>query len=239
MKIFTIPNVITSLNLLCGCVAIIFAINGGLTAAAVLLLAAAILDFFDGFVARLLKSYSEIGVQLDSLADMVSFGVAPAVMLFYVMLQLLGVGYEPLSVFSVSSILLLSPFLLTMFSALRLAKFNVDTRQTTSFIGLNTPANALFFASTAMLYQQGKLPFELNPWVLLGVMIVFCFLMISEIPMFSFKFKDFTIKKYAMVLIFIATSIILLVAMKLLALPIIVLLYILLSIVKMLIYKED
>ncbi len=168
MKLFTIPNIITLGNLLCGCFAIYFAFHEALFLSAILVGIAAVLDFFDGFVARALKQYSEIGKQLDSLADMVTFGVVPAVVMFH-LLDYAFRNYHQLSlqVFSGSaqdlwqgveyrsqwySYLPFAGFLIALFSALRLAKFNVDTRQSDSFIGVPTPANAILICAIPLIY---------------------------------------------------------------------------------------
>jgi len=157
---------------------------------------AAIFDFFDGFMARLLKAYSNIGKELDSLADMVSFGVAPSLMVFNYLSHNVD-GLTPLS--AINPYIPYFAFLLTIFSALRLAKFNVDERQTSSFIGLNTPSNAMFWISLIYgLGVSGFLSGSVSPnilsYIVLALILVFSFLMIAEIPMFSLKAKSFGIK---------------------------------------------
>lgn len=196
IRLFTAPNVITCFNLLCGCVGIVFAFEGFTLGAMVCMLAAAVFDFLDGFAARLLKAYSPVGVQLDSLADMVSFGTLPAVMLYNAMCGMVETteGAYMLLVFS--------PFLLTVFSALRLAKFNVDDRQTDAFVGLPTPANALFFASISAICADKPL----GVWTLLALILLFSFLLVCEIPMFSFKIKDVLPEKYSLQLAFLLLS---------------------------------
>jgi CDP-diacylglycerol--serine O-phosphatidyltransferase len=187
IRLFTVPNLITCLNLLSGCVGIVVALAGKLEVAMVCVLLSAVFDFLDGFAARLLKSYSAVGVQLDSLADMVSFGVLPALMLVCAMFN----EYAPVQMsITLKYVLCCSPFILTVFSALRLAKFNVDTRQTESFLGLPTPANALFFASLVILFE-GRVGCK----VALPLIAAFSFLMVSEIPMFSLKIKSFSVRK--------------------------------------------
>jgi CDP-diacylglycerol--serine O-phosphatidyltransferase len=179
-----IPNFITCLNLLAGCMACVMALRfDNYTGAFIFIAFAAVFDFMDGLTARLLKSYSDIGGELDSLADVVSFGLAPGSVLY--------------SYLTYSSALLDFPslpfiaFLLPIFAAVRLAKFNVDTRQKTSFLGLPVPACALFWASLipSILHYTEKytVAFVIGVLVLL---VVFCLLMVSEIPMFSFKFKS-------------------------------------------------
>lgn len=180
-----IPNSITALNLVFGCFSIIAALEGRLTDASLWIGGAAILDFFDGFVARLLKVSSEIGKQLDSLADVVSFGVAPG-MIFYMMA---GTCFGP--GFCINAYL---PFLIPAFSAFRLAKFNLDTRQSDSFIGLPTPANAMFI---------GSLPFIINndvygvAWLIehryfmSAFPILSAYMLVAELPLLALKFKHF------------------------------------------------
>lgn len=187
MKIIlrAIPNTITSLNLLSGCVAIVLASRGWTDFAVYCIFAAAVFDFCDGLSARLLKAYSEMGKQLDSLADVVSFGVAPAMLLHVQLTNLLsdkitgsfdsGLGWE---------LLTFAPFIVAIFSALRLAKFNIDTRQTSSFVGFPTPANALLIGSVVCLNWLQCWP------VLLLVCGLSAFLLVCELPMFSLKFKN-------------------------------------------------
>lgn len=165
--------------------------EGNLVLASYLILLAGVLDFFDGFAARLLKAYSALGKELDSLADLISFGFAPAAMLF----QLLrgALGNEVVTNFSQGNTLLAIPFLLTVFAGLRLAIFNIDTRQTTSFIGLPTPASALFVVGVVFGYH-GKFSawfhwLTHSPTALIIVVVLLSALMVSNIPMFSLKIK--------------------------------------------------
>lgn len=210
-----IPNTITSLNLLCGCIAIFHAFAGDLTVAFWLVIVAAIFDFLDGFAARILKAYSEIGKQLDSLADMVSFGVAPAAVVYA-----MGAGHIA--------------FFIAVFSALRLAKFNVDTRQSTEFIGLPTPANSLFFVSIGYVVMNdpscGMAAIYCNLAFLYSAVAVFSILMISEIRMFSLKFKSYKLKDNLLVYGFLTISLIALICFNIAAIPFIICLYVVLSI---------
>ncbi len=193
-----IPNVITSLNVLCGSVAVVFILRGTLTIAVLLIILAAVFDFLDGMSARMLKAYSPMGKELDSLADMVSFGLAPGLIMFklleYSLLKdaVLEVNPSFLPIFQL--LILGSAFLIPIFSALRLAKFNIDVRQTSSFVGLPTPANALFISSLALIQEHGTVPaidnFLLSTSVLVLITIIFSYLLVSEIPMFSLKFKN-------------------------------------------------
>lgn len=194
-----IPNTLTSLNLFSGCIAATMALQGELSMLPWVLffvILAALFDFFDGFAARLLKSYSPLGKELDSLADCVSFGFVPGAVIFRVL-------QEYIHLISSSEFLIqylpYIAFLISVFSALRLAKFNIDERQTESFIGLNTPANALFWISfcagivTRTLDGQMYFTSGLVYTILVGV-IVFSLLLVSEIPMFSLKIKSLKLK---------------------------------------------
>ena len=186
-----IPNLLTSLNLFSGCVSILLAFRGNLPLAAGFVILSALLDFSDGLAARLLNAYSAIGKELDSLADVVSFGVAPSAVLYQLVIQhftQFHPGFEAAHPSASQWIMLLIPFLIPVFSALRLAKFNLDERQTTHFIGLPTPANALFFLSLVfweMDSPAGKI--LLHPASLSILTLLFCFLLVSSLPMFSLK----------------------------------------------------
>lgn len=174
-----IPNSITSLNILSGVLGVIFALEGKLEAAFVLMLLAAVFDFCDGLAARLLKAYSDVGKELDSLSDVVSFGVLPSVMLYCVF------GTQ-------SQVLRFFPLLIAAFSALRLAKFNLDDRQHESFIGLPTPACAMVCGSLACFVTKVPGSFLSHwcdgPLFIALLTVVLCWLLVCEIPMFSFKF---------------------------------------------------
>ena len=168
-----IPDAITSCNLLCGSIAVFLATQGAFIWAFVFILAGAFFDFFDGLSARLLKAPSPIGIQLDSLADDITFGLAPAMMLFCWLKPVLGWWA-------------LIALLMAAFSALRLAKFNVDARQHDSFIGLATPANAIFWGGLCSM-PYAMIAYDWIGWCLLGLSIVSCYLLNAEIPFFSFK----------------------------------------------------
>jgi CDP-diacylglycerol--serine O-phosphatidyltransferase len=198
MKLLNIPNGITCLNLLSGCAAIYCtylalhagnpALTGTLTAidwACLWIIFGAVFDFFDGMTARLLKVSSPIGKELDSLADVVTFGIAPSMLCFYLMRAggFAGVGE------TAAAWLPFTAFLMAAFSALRLAKFNVDERQTSSFIGLPTPANALFWIGMVYAGQKDFMQWAMNGWLLLVLMAAASWILISEIPMFSLKIK--------------------------------------------------
>ena len=182
MKLFKhIPNTITSMNLLCGALGVIFTFQGALDIAFYLMLAAAVCDFFDGFSARLLKAYSPIGKELDSLADCISFGLLPAMML-----------HRRLVEGGMTGFIAYIPLIISVFAALRLAKFNVDDRQNENFLGLATPACALWCGSLVYAADHGVNTFAmmLHETMLIPVAsVVMALLMVSEIPMFSLKVK--------------------------------------------------
>lgn len=186
-----IPNAITCCNLFSGCIACVMAFKGDYHLAMAFIVLGAVFDFFDGMVARLLGVSSPMGVQMDSLADDITFGIAPATIVFSFMQTKL---LYPLYLSSVLCVLPYVAFLIAVFSAYRLAKFNIDTRQTSTFIGLPTPANALFWSS--LIAGGGDWLNSLNMgWLLLIVLIgLFSYFLVSEIPMFSLKFKNFTWK---------------------------------------------
>ena len=186
-----IPNAITCCNLFSGCVACVMAFSGKFEYAMLFIVLGAVFDFFDGMVARLLGVSSPLGVQMDSLADDVTFGLAPATVIFTFMRDVL---VYPAFLAPVVAVLPYFAFLIAVFSACRLAKFNVDTRQTTSFIGLPTPANALFWSSLIVGGKEWLLGLEHGWAVLLALIFLFSFFLVSEIPMFSMKFKNLSWK---------------------------------------------
>lgn len=231
-----IPNFITCLNLFTGCVAIYIAFQGNLVFAAYLVGLAAVFDFLDGMVARLMHAYSEIGKQLDSLADMVSFGVLPGIIMFQLMRRS-AISDPDTSLIDVE-IFPFSAFIIIIFSALRLAKFNIDSRQTSSFIGLPTPANTLFVSSLPLILAADQFnlgPYFMNHYVLLGLTILLSYMLVAEIPLFALKFKNFSWKDNSVRFIFLIMAIPLLLILKFAAIPVIILLYVLLSVV----YKSE
>lgn len=185
-----IPNAVTCLNLVCGIVGIILAFKGNMIAAPYLVWTALCFDFLDGFLARLLKVHNKIGKDLDSLADMVTFGVFPTIIMFNMMEQ---VACTNLCANSWTTILFpYSALLIAVMSAMRLAKFNVDTRQVDGFIGVPTPTNAMFI--TALPLLAAKFEFYnglMTPYVLLAITLVTSYLLVSELPLLSLKFKHF------------------------------------------------
>ena len=231
-----IPNIITCLNLFCGCMSIVSTFNGMLSAAAYFILLAAVFDFFDGFAARWLKVSSEIGKQLDSLADMVSFGVAPASIMYWLLWNAgnkynvqLPVEVEQFNYYG--DLIAPAAFLIAVFSALRLAKFNIDSRQSDSFIGLPTPANAIFICSLAFISLDYALPFIDNIFFLLSVTVVFSFLLVANLPLFSLKFKSFGWKGNKIRYIFVVISVLILLILHFAGLAVVILVYIILSVV--------
>ncbi len=220
-----IPNLITLANLFCGTIAILFAIQGDFYTTAILVIAGIIFDFFDGFVARLLNVQGELGKQLDSLADMVTSGVVPGI----VMLKLIE------KVSETNSYLPYVGLLLALGAGYRLAKFNIDTRQTTSFIGLPTPAMNLFIISLPLIVEFYDYQFLTNliqnKIFLIVVTILFTYLMNAELPLFSLKFKDYSFKKNVIKYVFLMISVVLIITLKIVSLPIIILLYVLFSVV--------
>ena len=236
-----IPNIITSLNLLCGCVAIMFAVSGDLVSASFFAFAGIFLDFFDGLAARVLNAQSQVGLQLDSLADVVTSGVLPGIVMVQLLSEALtGTSLDITAIFSstsnntsIESYLPFTGLLIAVASGYRLAKFNIDTRQTTSFIGLPVPANTLLILSLPLIisFQASQQITEviLTPWFLIIITLVSCVLLNAEIPLFGLKFKTWNFKDNAVRYLFLISSILLLVVLKFIAIPIIIFLYILVS----------
>lgn len=236
-----VPNMLTLSNLICGVVALYFAFVNELQTSLILMLTGGLFDFFDGFIARLLKVSGELGKQLDSLADLITFGVLPSVMIFSVQRELILNATGGFQQFSILHwIFLASPVFISIFSALRLAKFNIDTRQSSSFIGVPTPANALFLASFSWTinYGNGTLSDWLaNPLIVTIVIIIFSLLLVSNLPLFALKFKTFAWTGNEVRYIFLILSIILLTIFALPGLMMVILVYILLSAFHILINK--
>ena len=249
-----IPNFLTLCNLFCGCMAIVFAFGHNLIWSAYLVGIACVFDFLDGMVARLLNVKSEIGKQLDSLADMVSFGVVPGVIMYNLILyaqmhfysermldernialdQSFGLMAEPLT----ASI----AFLIPIFSAIRLAKFNLDSRQVDSFIGLPTPANTILIASLVLITLKitddksvivfnENYSFIINLYFLVPLIFISSFLLIAPLPLFALKFKNFSWQDNKIRYIFLALALALLIVFKFVGIPLIIILYIVLSII--------
>lgn len=226
-----IPNIITSFNLLSGITAIIFTFRGELTIAASFMALGAFFDFFDGMAARALNVKSEMGKQMDSLADIVSFGVVPGFIMYQLLLTSPNLPQWSVLGFNIAPYL---AFIIPVLSAFRLAKFNIDTRQTDSFIGVPTPANALLI---------GSLPFIINGvfsiqilqihhyYLLVVLSFVMAFLLVAELPLFALKFKGFSWRGNQLRFSFILLSILLLILLKVTAIPFIILIYIILSLI--------
>ncbi len=224
-----VPNLITSANILCGSLAVLQIASGHYLVASFLILLAAFFDFFDGLAARLLKVESAMGAELDSLADVVSFGVAPA----YLAVEWINFDH---------ALFRYIPLLMIPFSAYRLAKFNIDERQTDVFIGLPTPANALFWVSLPLILWQQQVSFwwiDLqvisdvlkSPIVLLILSLVLCYLLIAELPLLALKFKNLNWKENKYRFILLLFSFLLISILGFAAIPFILLLYLILSIV--------
>ena len=239
-----IPNTITLLNLLAGLLALIHAFNGNYNEAFSLVCLGIFFDYWDGFFARIWKVQSPIGLQLDSLADMVTSGVVPGL----VMYKMLADIQENQSQYNLTEdtyymgVVPYLGFLITLASCYRLAKFNVDSRQTESFIGLPTPANALLIMSIPMIQFHSEfewlVDFLSNPYVLVGITVLSSYLLNAEIPLFSLKVKSFSWEKYKMQVVFLIISLILIVLLEFIAIPIIILLYVILSVLNNTIHKK-
>ncbi|MFV8226669.1 CDP-alcohol phosphatidyltransferase family protein [Christiangramia aquimixticola] len=236
-----IPNLITSLNLLSGSIALIFAVKGNLVLAAIFVAAGIFFDFFDGLAARLLNVKSEVGLQLDSLADVVTSGVVPGIVMYQLLAKALpagdGLGADWNSTafdFHLKPFALIG-LLIIVASAYRLAKFNVDDRQTDSFIGLPTPANALLILSLPLIltFQPGPIisGLLLNEWFLVGLTVVSCYLLNAELPLFALKFSDWSFKENKLRYFFILSCVVLIIFLKFISIPVIILLYVLLSMI--------
>ncbi len=237
-----IPNSLTLLNLLSGCLAIISLFINRLEWIPILIIIALLADFLDGLVARMLKVSSPIGKELDSLADMVSFGVLPGLLMVYLSCKayygspedfyFYG-GLVTIQDFKTAAIVFF-PLIITLFSALRLAKFNVDTEQAKEFKGLATPAASILVIGLFMVLQNQNtiLDFLLNPWIINALSFFIALLLVSNLPMFSFKLSDFSVKSNKWQILFLVCSILLLAFLKFVGIPLIIVVYILLNLVR-------
>mgnify|MGYP003290092099 CR=1 FL=1 len=221
-----IPNAITCCNLLSGCVAAMYAFEGVYPLALTFIIAGAVFDFFDGLTARALKVSSPIGKELDSLADVITFGFAPSAMVFSWLCECADAHLD----MAVAFVMPFAAFLLVAFSALRLAKFNVDERQTSSFIGLPTPANALFWGALVIGSHDVVIAHPYGWVFIIALVMLFSWLLVAEIPMFSLKFKNLSWKSNRIVYIFLIVSIALLVVLGFTGLSAVIGWYIILSI---------
>tara|TARA_R110000868_G_scaffold14075_17_gene65852 strand:- start:28721 stop:29497 length:777 start_codon:yes stop_codon:yes gene_type:complete len=241
-----IPNFITLLNLLCGCIAVVFAVNGIFELAALFVFLGIIFDFFDGFAARILNVKSELGLQLDSLADMVTSGVVPGVVMFKLLEMSFSGGWNTGNSFSkgleISSLVPLLGFIITLASAYRLAKFNIDENQANSFIGLPTPANTLLIISLPLIlfYHNNEIlnNIILNKWFLIGLTFLSAFLLNCKLELFALKFKNWSFKDNTLRYVFLMISIVLLATLKYMAVPAIIVFYLLSSVVNSITLKK-
>ena len=240
--------------MVCGCLAIVNVLAGNLIIGAYLVGIAAVLDFFDGFAARLLKVSGELGKQLDSLADCITFGVVPGMVMMvmieksFLISDLFNPEFIPTknllnSLSFPSNYLSYFALLIPIFSALRLAKFNIDTRQSESFIGLPTPANSIFILSLGYISADPATSIEiksfiLQPWILILVTCIFSFLLIAELPLFALKFKNFKWNENKIRYLFLITSLIAVVFFKIFGLSVSILLYLIFSVINNLSSKE-
>ncbi|MCF6364681.1 MAG: CDP-alcohol phosphatidyltransferase family protein [Bacteroidales bacterium] len=258
LRYFTLPNILTLFNLIAGSFALFFAFEKSgeqLYVASIFILIAIVFDFLDGFVARLTDSVSKIGKQLDSLADIVSFGIAPAVIVFQMLKGALEIKDFSLDLPFTDILLMMMPVLLIVAAALRLAKFTADDKQKTVFLGLATPVSALFFASLPLLdmfdpdnllilkvWLDVNLPFDFilaiiglqvfiltSVWFFTVSIVVISILQLINLPMFSFKFEGYSFKKNATKYVFIILSFLLIIFLQCFIIPFVVVLYILFS----------
>lgn len=223
------PNLLTLSNLFCGCCAVLYFLNGLPETAALFTVASFLFDTADGIVARALKINSPLGKELDSLADVISFGLVPGIMLY----TLLAPNGSPAGPGAINYYAM-PAFVLSAFSALRLAKFNIDTRQTTYFLGLSTPGCTMFMMGVTLAAHQNTFGLGdylmYNKWVIYTLVAIFSVLLVTEIPMFGLKIKRLDFKSNLALLAFAAVFVVALLFLKLLALSIIVLCYIIISI---------
>jgi len=223
-----IPNLITLINLFCGCIAVVFVSESNYEMAFYMVCLGIFFDFFDGFFARLFKVSSPLGLQLDSLADMVTSGVVPGYVMFSMFTNSAHeLGTNPMIPFL--------GFIVTLGSCYRLANFNIDTRQTDSFIGLPTPANALFILSLPLVikFSDSLIILEIltNQWILLVITLCSAYVLNAEIPLFALKIKKFNLKDNALQIIFLLISLVMLIFLHYIAIPLIIIFYVLLSVV--------
>ncbi|SHF46326.1 CDP-diacylglycerol---serine O-phosphatidyltransferase [Bacteroides luti] len=222
-----IPNSVTCLNLFSGCIAAVMAFEAEYEMAMLFIVLSAVFDFFDGFLARSLHAYSKIGKELDSLADDVSFGVAPSLIIFSLFKEM----HYPSFLICLEDYIPYLAFTISVFSALRLAKFNVDERQTSSFIGLPVPANALFWGSLVVGAHSFLISDSFNAIYLFALVVIFSYLLVSEIPMFSLKFKNLSWKDNKVSFIFLLVCIPLLIFLGIAGFAAVIVWYILLSVI--------
>jgi len=228
-----LPNFITCLNLVSGSLGIVFLLHGSIDFCAITIVASLLFDFLDGFIARLLNAQSPIGKQLDSLADMVTFGLLPGL----IMQHLFQNSYPFMMVENSLKKEMISafPLIITVFSALRLAKFNLDTRQNDGFIGLPTPASTIFIAGLALALEHDRFaltPVLNNTWILAGISLLLCWLLVSELPMIALKFKKFGLHDNLKQYLLIVSALLLVLFLGVTGVPLVIVLYITLSLGK-------
>jgi CDP-diacylglycerol--serine O-phosphatidyltransferase len=223
-----IPNLITLLNLFSGCIALVYASEANFEMAFFFVCLGIFFDFFDGFFARLLNVSSPLGLQLDSLADMITSGVVPGFVMFKMLTN--SVNSDPSLIY-----LPYLGFIITLGSCYRLANFNIDTRQTDSFIGLPTPANAIFILSLPLILKNTDsiLALEMltNHWILLFISVISAFILNAEIPLFALKIKKLNFKDNALQIVFLLISLLLLIVFKFSGVALIIVFYIILSVI--------
>jgi CDP-diacylglycerol--serine O-phosphatidyltransferase len=235
-----IPNFVTLLNVLCGSIAVLFAVNGNMTATACFVFLGIFFDFFDGLLARKLKVQSELGLQLDSLADMITSGLVPGLVMFHLLsltiddFSLIETAYKwPDPLFGTMQWLPFFGLLITLASAYRLATFNISTNQSDSFIGLPTPANTLLILSFPLIleYQNNDMMNNviLNPWFLMAIILLSCYLLNAKIKLIALKFKSYSFKENTVRYLLVILSLVLLIIFKFAGIPLIIILYILMS----------
>lgn len=237
-----IPNLITLINLFCGCIAVVFAFDQNFEMAFLFVALGIFFDFFDGFFARLYNVSSPLGLQLDSLADMVTSGVAPGTIMFFMLTNALNVDNQNYEICNYNFWFCLLGFVITLGSCYRLANFNIDTRQTDSFIGLPTPANALFILSLPLILKNTDsllvLGMLTNVWFLLAITVFSAYILNAEIPLFALKIKNFSFQKYKLQIGFLLFSIVLIIFLRVTAIPLIIVSYVLLSVINNKISKK-
>lgn len=237
-----IPNLITLINLFCGCIAVVFAFDQNFEMAFLFVALGIFFDFFDGFFARLYNVSSPLGLQLDSLADMVTSGVAPGTIMFFMLTNALNVDNQNYEICNYNFWICLLGFVITLGSCYRLANFNIDTRQTDSFIGLPTPANALFILSLPLILKNTDsllvLGMLTNVWFLLAITVFSAYILNAEIPLFALKIKNFSFQKYKLQIGFLLFSIVLIIFLRVTAIPLIIVSYVLLSVINNKISKK-
>ena len=235
-----IPNFFTMLNLFCGCVALQFVSHEEYELVFLFVSLGIFFDFFDGFFARKFNVAGPLGVQLDSLADMVTSGVVPGYVMYQLIMDRKNLYTNDLSL--QDQLFPYLGFIITLGACYRLAKFNIDTRQSDSFIGLPTPANALFFTSLPILplvlHDNFHIIFSYNKWILLALTFLSAYVMNAEIPLFSLKIKNFSFAKYKLQIFFLAISVLMLIFLQIVAVPLIILLYVLLSVINNILNKK-